>query len=266
MSEPVLLKSESGGILELVLNRPEKLNAINHEMWAGIRDAVEEFRTRHDLRVLLFRANGKYFSAGADLTAYDGDFADSPMRARDWMRRKLNQGAFRTLEELEKIEKPVVISNHAMCIGGALELSLFCDFRLAGASAQYWFPEMQFGMLPLTGGISKLTRAIGPHWARWMVLANKKVSAERALTMGLVHEVYPDDQLEAETRAFCEMLASHPVEATAAGKLAIELCADLPSDQSRQLERLTFSSLTFAKEYTDLLDGMRDRLSRGGKS
>ena len=86
-----------------------------------------------------------------------------------------------------------------------------------------------------------------------MVIANKKVSAERALTMGLVHEVYPDDQLEAETRAFCELLAKHPVEATAAGKLAIELCADLPSDQSQQVERLTFSSLAFAKEYTDLV-------------
>jgi hypothetical protein len=62
------------------------------------------------------------------------------------------------------------------------------------------------------------------------------------------------------------MLAKHPVEATAAGKLAIELCADLPSDQSQQVERLTFSSLAFAKEYTDLLNGMRDRLSSGGKS
>jgi len=266
MSEPVLLKSESGGILELVLNRPDKLNAINHEMWAGIRDAVEEFRTRHDLRVLLIRANGKYFSAGADLTNFDGDYAGSPMRARNWMRRDLNQGSFRMFEEMEKIEKPIVISNHAMCIGGALELSLACDFRLAGASAQYWFPEMQFGMLPLTGGVSKLVRAIGPHWARWMVIANEKVSAERALTMGLIHQVYPDDQLEAETRAFCEKLANYPVEAVAAGKLAIELCADLPADQSKQVERLTYSSLALSKEYTDLFDGMRDRLGGGGKS
>jgi enoyl-CoA hydratase len=266
MSEPVLLKSESGAILELVLNRPEKLNAINREMWAGIRDAVEQFRTRDDLRVLLFRANGKYFSAGADLVDATADYGDSPARARDWMRRDLNHGVQRTLDEMEKIEKPVVISNHAMCIGGALELSLSCDFRLAGASAQYWFPEIQFGMLPLTGGISRLVRAIGPHWARWMVIANKKISAERALTMGLVHEVYPDDQLEAETRAFCEMLAQYPVEAVAAGKLAIELCADLPSDQSKQVERLTFSSLTFAREYTDLHASLRNRLSGGGKS
>src|SRR5579884_3226262 len=171
MSEPVLLKSESGAILEVVFNRPDKLNAINQEMWAGIRDAVEEFRVRDDLRVLLFRAKGKYFSAGADLVdASSADFGDSPMRARDWMRRDLSQGVQRTFDEMEKIEKPIVIANHAMCIGGALELSLSCDFRLAGASAEYWFPEMQFGMLPLTGGISRLVRAIGPHWARWLVI------------------------------------------------------------------------------------------------
>src|SRR3954468_2070630 len=103
MSEPVLLKSESGAILEVVLNRPEKLNAINREMWAGIRDAVEELRTRDDLRVLLFRANGKYFSAGADLADSNADFGDSEMRARDWMRRDLNHGVQRPLDEMEKI-------------------------------------------------------------------------------------------------------------------------------------------------------------------
>jgi enoyl-CoA hydratase/carnithine racemase len=266
MSEPVLLKSESGGILEVVLNRPEKLNAINHEMWAGIRDAVEEFRTNPALRVLLFRAKGRYFSAGADLTDYDGGFGDSPAGARNWMRRQLGQGMHRTLEEMEKIEKPIVVAHHAMCIGGSLELSLSCDFRVAGASAQYWFPEIQFGMVPLSGGISRLTRIIGPHWAKWMSVANMRVSAERALAMGLVHEVYPDDQLEAETRKFCEMLAGHPVEATAAGLLAIELCADLPSDQARQVERLTFSSLTFARGYTEMHERIINRLGGSGRS
>ena len=93
MSEPLLLRSESGGVLEIVLNRPAKLNAINLEMWEGICEAIEDFRVRHDLRVMLFRANGRYFSAGNDLTDYDGDFDESPMRARNWMRRPRNSSA-----------------------------------------------------------------------------------------------------------------------------------------------------------------------------
>ena len=262
MSEPLLLRTETGGVLELVLNRPAKLNAINREMWEGIRDAVEDFRSRHELRVMLFRANGKYFSAGSDLTDYDGDFEDSPMRARNWMRRDLSAGMHRMFVEMERIEKPFVVAHHAMCIGGSLELSLSCDFRLASRGAQYWFPEMQFGMVPLSGGISRLTRLVGPHWANWMAVANKKITAERALAIGLIHEIYPDEIFESEVRGFCEMLAGHPVEATAVGKMAIQLAADLGSDDARQVERLAFSSLTFAPEYTKLHESIRARLSK----
>ena len=262
MSEPLLLRTETGGVLEIVLNRPAKLNAINREMWEGIRDAIEDFRTRHELRVMLFRANGKCFSAGSDLTDYDGDFEDSPMRARNWMRRDLSAGMHRMFVEMERIEKPFVVAHHAMCIGGSLELSLSCDFRLASRSAQYWFPEMQFGMVPLSGGLSRLTRLVGPHWANWMAVANMKVSAERALAIGLIHEIYPDETFEAEVRGFCEMLAGHPVEATAVGKMAIQLVADLGSDDARQVERLAFSSLTFAPEYTRLHEKIRARLSK----
>ena len=262
MSEPLLLRTETSGVLELVLNRPAKLNAINREMWEGIRDAIEDFRSRHELRVMLFRANGKYFSAGSDLTDYDGDFEDSPMRARNWMRRDLSAGMHRMFVEMERIEKPFVVAHHAMCIGGSLELSLSCDFRLASRGAQYWFPEMQFGMVPLSGGISRLTRLVGPHWANWMAVANKKISAERALAIGLIHEIYPDEIFESEVRGFCEMLAGHPVEATAVGKMAIQLAADLGSDDARQVERLAFSSLTFAPEYTKLHESIRARLSK----
>jgi len=265
MPEPLLLQSEVGGVLEIVLNRPAKLNAINLDMWEGIRDAIELFRTRHDLRVMLFRANGRYFSAGVDLTGYDGDFEESPMRARNWMRRDLAAGMQHMLVEMERIEKPFVVAHHAMCIGGSLELSLSCDYRLASQSAQYWFPEMQFGMVPLSGGVSRLARIVGPHWAKWMATANMKVNAERALTMGLIHEIYPDETFESEVRGFCQMLAGHPLEASAVGKLAIDLATDLSSDQARQVERLAFSSLTFSREYLELHEQIRARLSASDK-
>ena len=89
-----------------------------------------------------------------------------------------------------------------------------------------------------------------------------KVNAERALAMGLIHEIYPDETFEADVRGFCEKLASHPVEATAVGKMAIQLAADLGSDDARQVERLAFSSLTFAREYTELHEKIRARLSK----
>src|SRR3546814_13973752 len=75
-------------------------------------------------------------------------------------------GGMQTLwQEMELVEKPIVAAHHAMCVGGGLEMSLSCDFRLAAASAGYWFPEMKMAMVPASGGISRLTRLCGPHWS-----------------------------------------------------------------------------------------------------
>jgi enoyl-CoA hydratase/carnithine racemase len=260
MSDQVL-KTEWDGVLELVLNRPEKLNALNLSTLATIRSSVDELRRRADLRVMLIRANGRYFSAGADLTeAQPKNFHGSATKARTWMRTEMGSGMHSLYEEMERVEKPIVVAHHATCVGAGLELSLSCDFRLAANTAAYWFPEMQIGMLPLSNGVGKLTRICGAHWARWMVVANEKVSADQALIMGLVHKVYPVETFEAEVRAFCRKLAGFPLEVTAAGKLAVEMAQDLGADQARQLERLTYSSLTFAPEHEEMAGKVRKQL------
>jgi enoyl-CoA hydratase len=266
MSDDHILISEWDGVLELRFNRPEKLNALSLSMFGTVRQAVEDLRDREDLRVLLIRSKGRYFSAGADLTeGQDGDLRGSPRRAREWMRTKMGNRMHSLYEEMERVEKPIVIAHHAMCVGGGLEMSLSCDFRLASQSAGYWFPEMQLGILPLSNGVARLTRICGGHWARWMVMANEKVNAEEARIMGLVHKVYADDTFEEETEAFCRKLAGFPSEVLAAGKLAVEMSQDLPADQARQLERLVFSALTFTPEKEEMSRKIREKLKGGGR-
>jgi enoyl-CoA hydratase len=261
------LKAEWDGVLELTFNRPEKLNAITLSMFGDVRDAVDELRERPELKVLLIRAKGRYFSAGADLTERGGqppDLKGSPSNARTFMRTKMGNHMHALYEEMERVEKPIVVAHHAACVGGGLEMSLSCDFRLAAKSASYWFPEMQIGILPLSNGVGKLTRICGAHWARWMVVANEKVSADDARNMGLVHKVYPDEDFEQEVNAFCRRLAGFPSEVVAAGKLAVEMAQDLGTEQARHLERLTFSSLTFTPEKAEMLRKIQERL--GAKS
>ena len=185
MSEPPVLRSEREGVLELVLNRPAKLNALTNEMFGIIREAVDDLRVREDLKVLLIRAKGRYFCAGVD-QLQTGDSGgptppDSPAAIRAFMRVPMGGGMHALYQEMERVEKPIVVAHHATCVGGGLEMSLSCDFRLAAQSASYSFPEMAFAMLPLSGGVSRLTRLCGPHWARWMLLANEPVPAERAV-------------------------------------------------------------------------------------
>jgi enoyl-CoA hydratase/carnithine racemase len=262
MSEPQLLKSERDGVLEVVFNRPDKYNAITNEMADGLFDAVLELRERDDLRVMLIRAKGRYFCAGTDLTNIGmPDPEGSSSRARTWYRS--GRGSFHTMfDEMEAVEKPIVVAHQGPCLGGGLEMSLSCDFRLAATSARYKMPEIDIGVIPGSGGTSRLARMVGPHWARWLVLAGESVSAERALTMGLVHDVYPDEEFDDRVAAFCDRLVSLPREAVAIAKLTVEMAADLDRQQARNAERLANSVLFLGDEHKDLIAAMRAKLSK----
>jgi enoyl-CoA hydratase len=263
MTEAALLSEESGAILQLTLNRRGKHNALNESIYRGLMEGLETFIARRDLRVLLIRARGKYFSAGVDLAeAPVPEMHGSTSAVRTWYRRELN-GMLALYQELEAAEKPIVVAHQATCIGGGLELSLSCDFRLAAASARYAFPEANFGSLPATGGVSRLTRLVGPHWARWLIMANRPIDAARALAIGLVHEVYADSEFDARVLEFCEHLCKQPPEFMAMCKVAIELAADLESAQARNLERLANSVLTLGKEHEELVGAWKARF--GGK-
>jgi enoyl-CoA hydratase len=251
-----ILTTEADGILELVLNRPQKYNAISDVMLEQLREAVNRFGARRDLRVMLIRANGKYFTAGMEISAdISPTVGDSTLDGRHWYRTKFHL----LFDELEAIEKPIVAAHQGPCLGGGLEISLSCDFRLAAVSASYGLPEIEIGALPASGGVSRLTRIAGPHWARWLVMAGEQVSAEQALNMGIVHAVYADVDFEARVRAFCTKLAQRPYELLGLAKLSIELAADLDRTQARNVERISNSILFTGSEHKALVQAFLDR-------
>lgn len=251
-----VLVSESEGVLQVCLNRPDKLNAISDEMLGDIRQAVELFGADRQLRVLLIRGEGKYFSSGVEVTTeISPDVGDSTLDGRRWYRRKYHV----LFDELEAIEKPVVAAHQGPCFGGGLELSLSCDFRLAARNASYALPEIDIGALPGSGGVSRLTRIAGPHWARWLVMAGERISAEEALRIGLVHRVYDDDSLAEGAVTFCKKLARQPYEVLGLAKLSIELAADLDRNQARNVERISNSILFTGSEHKELVRAFLER-------
>ena len=263
--EPALLTAVEDGILIATLNRPAKLNAINREMMDLFIAAVHRFRDDPALKVMLIRATGRYFSAGADLmgggSGDDWDYTRSSA-IREMHRLKMN-GMQPIYNEMEAIEKPFVAAHHARCVGGGLEMSLSCDFRLAAKSASYSFPEGLFGVLPASNGVSRLTRVVGTHWARYLVMANLIVDADRAYNMGLVHEVYPDEGFDEAVMGFCRHIAKQNGEQMGAAKLAIELCRDLELAQARNIERLTNSALMIAPGYQEGMARHRANIGKG---
>jgi enoyl-CoA hydratase/carnithine racemase len=170
----------------------------------------------------------------------------------------------RIYDEMEHIEKPIVVAHQAMCVGGGLEMSLSCDFRLAAKNAAYSFPEGKFGVLPASNGVSRLTRICGPHWARYLIMGNMIANADKALIMGLVHEVYPDETFEEDVMNFCRHLAMQDGEQMGTAKIAIELAHDVSRDQGRHVERMANSALMLSPEYLERMDRYIQNIGSGG--
>ncbi len=248
---PHLLTHEQEGILIATFNRPTKLNAMSSELVALLEDAVLRLRDTPEIKVLLIRSQGRYFSSGADLKQ---EHSGPPLTlttgsAIREMHRKLPMR--RLWDEMERVEKPIVVAHHAMCVGGGLEMSLSCDFRLAAANAGYAFPEAQFGVLPATNGVSRLVRIVGPHWAKLLIMANIPATAQEALNMGLVHKVFPDETFQEDALDFCRHLTRQNGEMVGTAKIAIDLAADLDAHQAAAVERMANSVLMLMPDFQE---------------
>ena len=250
-----LLQHSEGGILSVTFNRPDKYNAITFAMLNQLSEILDRFREDQDLRVLLFKANGRFYSSGLDVTEGLAPETESGIEFRNWYRRDIH----RLFDEIEAIEKPIVAAIQGPCMGGALEMALSCDFRLASSSAKFSLPETNIGALPGSGGMSRLTRLVGSAEAKWLVMAAQTIDSDRALRVGLVHERYGDEEFEQACHDFTKHLVSLPKEAVGAGKLAIDCIEDVDRATARQIERLTNTPLSQSREHFDLLKAFLNR-------
>jgi enoyl-CoA hydratase/carnithine racemase len=242
MSE-LALREDREGVAIVTLNRPERLNAMNLEMRNVIFQAVEELRDRSDLRVLLIRAHGRYFTAGVDIRESSVTAAARLKMSMVDIRRDYRRGMHVFLDEMEAVEKPIVMAIHGPCLGLGVEMAGAADFRLASEGARFGLPEIDIGLLPGSGGTSRFTRLCGPGWAKWLIMAGEQIDAPTALAAGFVQAVWPDETFEDEVWRFCQRLQLRPAEVQGVAKLAIELAYDLDRSQARHIERIVNTPL-----------------------
>ena len=255
MTEPAMLRTAEDSILCITFNRPHKYNALTFAMLAELGEVLDSFREDDNLRVLLLRANGPFYSAGLDVSEGLAPETESGIGFRNWYRREIH----RLFDEIEAIEKPIVSAIQGPCLGGALEMALSCDFRLASESAKFGLPETNIGVLPGSGGMSRLTRLVGAAEAKWLVVGAQTIDAQRALRVGLVHEVYAADDFEQRYMDFARYLATLPREAIGAGKLAIDAIADVDRSTARNIERLVNTPLSQSEEHRGLVKAFLNR-------
>jgi enoyl-CoA hydratase len=180
-----------GAVAVLTINRPDKLNALNHQVHADGVAALDELRRDDEVRVVVLTGSGeKSFIAGADISEFKGQ---TPVTQRDIFHE-------RTLfNSVDTFPKPVIAMVNGFCLGGGNELALACDLRICSENAKFSQPEINLGIMPGGGGTQRLTNLVGEGRAMEMMLTGDMIDAQTALSFGLVNHVYPIAELEAKT-------------------------------------------------------------------
>ncbi|SBW08594.1 Enoyl-CoA hydratase/carnithine racemase [uncultured delta proteobacterium] len=216
MSEYVLYSVENG-IGQLSVNRPEVMNALNNEVTNAIGALLDDAAADKNLKVLIVGSKDN-FGAGADVDEFV-DYTPEQVRQSPLMF---------ACNKLELLPVPTIAAVEGYALGGALELALACDFRIAGAGAQMGFPEINLGLFPGAGGTVRLSRLIGPSRAKDMIFMGKNVDAEAALALGLVNSVAPAGEAGEKAKEMAVRLARKSAPGLAAAKQALAAAAAIP--------------------------------------
>jgi enoyl-CoA hydratase/carnithine racemase len=244
----IVITEDRGPVRHIVLNRPEKRNAFNDELIAGVAGALHAAAHDPDVLCVVIRGAGPMFSAGMDFSGLGG-LAAQPERLREF-----RSGVLAAWNLCEEMLKPTIAQIHGACIGGALELALACDLRVMAADAVTGLVETRVGLIPDVGGSSRLPSIVGLGRAKEMIMASKMVDGTEAERIGLVNRVAPAKDLDAATDALvAELLACAPL-AIGYAKRVMDAAAK-PALAATLEQEVTVQALCAASE--DFAEGTR---------
>ena len=252
MSDLVLTEDREA-VRHVVLNRPEKRNALNLDLVEAIGAALRAAAADASVRVVVLRGNGPVFSAGMDVAAL-GEATGAPEKLRPFRRACLE--AWNLAEEMPK---PVICQIQGACIGGALELALACDFRVLAADAIVGLPETRIGLIPDVGGSSRLPQIVGLGRAKELIMTGKLIGAEEAERIGLANRVAPAEELDAAVEAFAnELLACAPT-AVALAKRVMDASARPALATTLELEVVSQERCAASPDFAEGVSAFREK-------
>ncbi|MEQ1675938.1 MAG: enoyl-CoA hydratase-related protein [Chitinophagaceae bacterium] len=198
---PTLLTLLENGILTIVINRPDKLNALNKDVFTDLNGVLDEINSNPAIKsVIITGAGSKAFVAGADITEFGGLNKEEAMALA-----KRGQDTF---ARIENSSKPIVAAVNGFALGGGCELAISCHFRVAAENAKFGQPEVNLGLIPGYGGTQRLVQLIGKGKAMELLLSANMIDANEAKQLGLVNHVTTPETLLEHTKKILETINS----------------------------------------------------------
>lgn len=229
---------------DLVLRRPEVLNAINFEVFDGLAAAAEELATNDSVRVVVLSGEGRSFSSGIDTTSF-GELAGTPseMVARA-------QAGFRRIAALPM---PTIAAVRGHALGAGLQIALACDIRVVTSDASLGLLELRYGIIPDLGGTQRLPALVGAGRAKKMIWGAVRITGEEAGRMGLAEIVVAPDDLDATVDELASSIAAAPPLAVREAKRLVELAGRVPHEEGMDEEARSQQLLLTSADFTEAI-------------
>jgi enoyl-CoA hydratase len=202
MTSKVLLEFD-GSIAVITNDNPEKRNAFDDDMDVRLFEILGELQGRTDVRAVVWRANGESWSSGRDTSVIGTNL--TPLSHHELMTR-----GHRGIQQLFELEAPVIVALHGWVIGGSFQRSLLCDIRIAAEGTRCMLPELAYGVIPDTGGVSRLFQMCGHGVTSDLVLTGRVMTADEAMARGVVSRVVPRQQLDDTAFEMAGKIAAAP--------------------------------------------------------
>lgn len=247
---PVKMTVE-GAVAKVVLNRPEKLNALTWEMREKMRDFFQEIRFNDDIRAVIVTGEGRAFCAGADLDR----MGESDLKA---LRFRLQRGSHTVIRHLHAIEKPTIAAVRGHAVGIGWSIALACDITVASEDAKFSQIFRRIGLAPDGGAIWFLNQRLGMNRAKELVYSARIVEAQEALELGLVNFVVPNDELMAKAEALAADYASGPTLALGMAKKLFHM-ANGSLDDFLEIENMVQPQLQRSADHQEGRTAFREK-------
>ena len=200
--ENIIFETE-GKIALVTINRPQSLNALNAKTISELSAVLDEISTDSIIRVAIITGSGeKSFVAGADIK----EFSDFGKEAAEQLARNGQNILF---DKIENLNKPVIAAVNGFALGGGLELAMSCHIRYASDNARLGLPEVTLGLIPGYGGTQRLPKLVGKGLANELIFSAKMIPAQRAKEIGLVNEVFSQEDLVSKAKELAATIANN---------------------------------------------------------
>jgi len=246
--ETIVIDDENpnnGVVAKVIVNRPDKLNALNSDVVTSLMQVCEWAENDDDVRVVVFagqgpnppaegkRAKPNAFIAGADITEFVG--VDSTT-----IHERFSNNAW---EAIWALSLPTIAMVDGFALGGGCEVAMSCDIRIGSQRAKFGTPEINLGLIPGGGGTQRLPRLVGYGRAMEMVLSGEMIDADEAYRIGLLNRLTSDDELEAETIELAKNIGAKSPHTLKVAKQALRTSLEEPISQGITIEAQMFADL-----------------------